>query len=113
MWGLGLMGEAGRSFLEDDRWGVLLTVTPDAHPTTLNLGMSTSRCAPAPCSWVLTKEKVKLGGPDAADGGRRTRARMNLSRACFVPDPRLGACLPGRCLLLTLKMKAGGSGESE
>lgn len=38
--GAGTDGEAGRSFLEDDRWGVLLTVTPDAHPTTLNLGMS-------------------------------------------------------------------------
>ena len=30
---------------------------------------------------------------DPADGGRRTQARLNLSRARFVPDTRLGALL--------------------
>lgn len=38
--GAGTDREAGRSFSEDDRWRVLLTVTPDAQPTMSNLGIS-------------------------------------------------------------------------
>ena len=38
--GAGTDGEAGRSCLEDDIWRALPTVTPDAQPTTWNLGIS-------------------------------------------------------------------------
>ena len=63
--GAGTDGEAGRSCLEDDIWRALPTVTPDAQPTTWNPGISNGAggTPPAPLSWVLTKEKVKLGGP--------------------------------------------------